>query len=452
MLHALVLVSLLSLGATSEAPQADAAQPAVPLTIPFEKYVVPENGLEVILAEDHSLPIVGVDIWYHAGPINEPPKRTGFAHLFEHLMFQGSAHVADDQHFELLQSRGASFVNGTTSFDRTNYLETVPANELELALWLESDRMGYLAETLSQDKLDNQRQVVMNERRQRYDNRPYGRSDEKLVQTLFAPEHPYYGLIIGSMDDLQAATLEDVRRFYNDFYAPSNATLVLAGDFDPIRARDLVARYFASLPAREAPKARTIKTEPITAMRRAVVREPVPLPRLSMAWLSAPAYAPGDADADILAGVLGMGESSRLYRHLVYDLQLAQDVDVSQASQMLTGIFSITVTARPGVDVARLEQEVASQIKQLAQDGPTPEELGRVNNQYKTQRVRALQRVGGFGGKADMLNHYNQYVHDPGYLPQDMARYEQVTPQSVQALAATLLNPTASVVVVTVPQ
>jgi zinc protease len=428
------------------------APPAVPLSIPFDKYVVPENGLEVILAEDHSLPIVAIDIWYHAGPINEPAKRTGFAHLFEHLMFQGSAHVADDQHFELLQARGASFVNGTTGFDRTNYLETLPANELELALWLESDRMGYLAETLSQDKLDNQRQVVMNERRQRYDNRPYGRSDEKLVQTLFAPDHPYYGLVIGSMDDLQAATLEDVRRFYNDFYAPSNATLVIAGDFDPGRAKDLVARYFASLPARQAPKARAIHTEPVTAMRRAVVQERVPLPRLSMAWLSAPAYEPGDAEADILAGVLGMGESSRLYRHLVYDLELAQDVEVAQSSQMLTGIFSITVTARPGVDVARLEREVAAQIALLATEGPTAEELTRVNNQAKTQRVRALQHIGGFGGKADMLNHYNQYVHDPGYLSQDMARYEQITAQSVQALAATLLQPTASVVVVTEPQ
>jgi zinc protease len=444
MLHALVLASMLTLGAV--------APPAVPLSIPFDKYVVPENGLEVILAEDHSLPIVAIDIWYHAGPINEPAKRTGFAHLFEHLMFQGSAHVADDQHFELLQARGASFVNGTTGFDRTNYLETLPANELELALWLESDRMGYLAETLSQDKLDNQRQVVMNERRQRYDNRPYGRSDEKLVQTLFAPDHPYYGLVIGSMDDLQAATLEDVRRFYNDFYAPSNATLVIAGDFDPGRAKDLVARYFASLPARQAPKARAIQTEPVTAMRRAVVQERVPLPRLSMAWLSAPAYEPGDAEADILAGVLGMGESSRLYRHLVYDLELAQDVEVAQSSQMLTGIFSITVTARPGVDVARLEREVAAQIALLATDGPTAEELTRVNNQAKTQRVRALQHIGGFGGKADMLNHYNQYVHDPGYLSQDMARYEQITAQSVQALAATLLQPTASVVVVTEPQ
>ena len=444
MLHALALASMLTLGA--------AAPPAVPLSIPFDKYVVPENGLEVILAEDHSLPIVGVDIWYHAGPINEPAKRTGFAHLFEHLMFQGSAHVADDQHFELLQARGASFVNGTTGFDRTNYLETLPANELELALWLESDRMGYLAETLSQDKLDNQRQVVMNERRQRYDNRPYGRSDEKLVQTLFAPDHPYYGLVIGSMDDLQAATLQDVRHFYEDFYAPSNATLVIAGDFDAAHARDLVARYFASLPPREAPKPHAIKTEPITAMRRVVVQEHVPLPRLSLAWLSAPAYEPGDADGDILAGVLGMGESSRLYRHLVYDLELAQDVEVAQDSHMLTGIFNVTVTARPGVEVARLEQEVAAQIKQLASDGPTDEELTRVKNQLKTHRMRALQHVGGFSGKADMLNRYNQYVRDPGYLALDMARYDRVTPQTVQALATTLLNPTASVVVVTVPK
>ena len=451
MLHALVL--FLSLSAAPDVPpQGAQAQASKPLNIPFEKYVVAENGLEVILAEDHSLPLVAINIWYHAGPINEPPKRTGFAHLFEHLMFQGSKHVADDQHFKLLEARGASFINGTTSFDRTNYLETVPANELELALWLESDRMGYLAESLSQEKLDNQRQVVMNERRQSYDERPYGPSDEKLIQTLFTPEHPYYGAIIGSMDDLKAATLEDVRQFYNDFYSPSNATLVIAGDFDANHARDLVARYFASLPARQAPKSHAIKTEPITAMRRVTVPENVPLPRLSIAWLSAPAYEPGDADADILAGVLGMGESSRLYRHLVYDLELAQDVDVSQDSQMLTGVFSISVTARPGVEVARLEQEVAAQIKQLMTDGPTDEELARVKNQLLTHRLRTLQHIGGFSGKADMLNRYNQYVRDPGYLASDMARYDRVTPQTVQALAATLLQPTASVVVVTVPK
>lgn len=446
-------LSLLILGLHLSAAPAAAATDSghKPLSIPHQKYVLAENGLEVILAEDHSLPLVAINIWYHAGPINEAPKRTGFAHLFEHLMFQGSKHVGDDQHFKLLESRGASFINGTTSFDRTNYLETIPANELELALWLESDRMGYLGEAITQESLDNQRDVVMNERRQSIDNAPYGRSGERLVQSVFPPEHPYYGYVMGSMADLQAATLDDVRAFYGAYYAPSNATLVIAGDFDPTHVRDLVARYFASLPARAAPQPHNVVTPPITEPRRQTVVEDVRLPRIAKAWLSAAAYQPGDAEADVLAGILGMGESSRLYRRLVYDLQLAQDVDVSQESQMLTGIFTVTVTAKPGVDVAHLEAEIDGMLAQAMRTPPSQDEIQRVRNQLKTRLVGSLQRLGGFSGRADMLNRYNQYVRDPGYFAQDLARYDSVTPEKVQAIAA-LLNPSAAAVVVTVPK
>jgi zinc protease len=328
----------------------------------------------------------------------------------------------------------------------------MPAGELELMLWLESDRMGYLRDGITQDKLDNQRQVVMNERRQGRENAPYGISSERLVQSLFAPEHPYYGVIMGSMKDLQAATLGDVHAFFDAYYAPANATLVIAGDFDPTHARDLVAKYFGSLPAREAPKPHTVATAPLREPRRETLQDDVRLPRIALAWLSPAAYHPGDAEADVLASILAGGTSSRLYRRLVYDLALAQDVDAGQDGQMLTGMFEVVVTARPGVDVARLERAVLAELAHLREAPPTEQEVARARNQAKTHLVRALQRLGGFGGRADMLNHYNQYVHDPGFFAQDLARYDHVTPQAVQQLAHTLLDPMACSTVITVPK
>jgi zinc protease len=430
---------------------AASSEPAAALHIPYEKYTLPQNGLEVILSEDHSLPIVGVNLWYHVGPINEPPKRTGFAHLFEHLMFQGSGHIADDQHFKLLQASGASLINGTTSFDRTNYFETVPAQALELALWLESDRMGFLLDSLDQNKLDTQRQVVMNERRQSIDNAPYGPSSEKLVQTLFTPDHPYYGYVMGSMADLAAATLDDVRAFYTQFYAPANATLVIAGDFDPHRIKDQVAHYFGSLARRPAPVSRQVATAALTEEKRVTVTEPVSLPRTELAWHSPAAYAAYDADADILALILGGGEASRLHRRLVYELQLAQSVDVSQDSQGVVSIFTVSLTGREGGDMARLEAEAQKVWEAMRHTPPTAREITRARNQLKTRLVSQMQSLGGFGGKADMLNRYNQYMHDPGYLAADLARYDAVTPNSVQLAAFNILSPTARAVVSTVP-
>jgi zinc protease len=425
---------------------------ATNLSIPYEKYVLESNGLEVILSQDPSLPIVAVNIWYHAGPVNEAPKRTGFAHLFEHLMFQGSKHVGDDMHFAMLNAAGASMLNGTTDYDRTNYFETVPANQLELALWLESDRMGFLPDTLTQQKLDNQREVVMNERRQSVDNRPYGASDEALVQALFPPNHPYYGYVIGSMDDLAAASLDDVRAFYEQYYAPDNATLVIAGDFDPSKTKELVQKYFGTLPRRQAPAENKVATPGVQGEKKQVVEEPVELARVQMGWLSAPFYQPGDAEADVLAFVLGAGKSSRLYKRLVYELQIAQDVSAAQESLALASMFTVTVTGRPGVTTQQLLTETQKVLDEVRTNPPTDREVQRARNLLLTAMVSRLQDVGGFGGRADMLNRYNHYLGDPGGLNRDLARYDGITPAAVQSLASSLLDPAKRAVIVTEPK
>lgn len=432
------------------APPAPQKMPTV--SLPYEKFVLPENGLEVILSPDSRLPIVAVNVWYHAGPVNEAPGRSGFAHLFEHLMFQGSQNVGDDKHFALLNAAGASSVNGTTDYDRTNYFETVPANQLQLALWLEADRMGFLEPSLGQEKLDNQRQVVMNERRQSVENAPYGPSAERLVQLLFADTHPYYGNVIGSMEHLSAATLDDVRGFYRAYYAPANATLVLAGDFDPTHARGLVQRYFSGLSRRAAPDPGRIETAPITAERRATVTEPVQLPRLAMAWLSPPAFEKEDADCDIAAVILGQGDSSRLHRALVYEQELAQDVSANQQSLTLASMFEVTVMVRPGVDLTLVEAEVEQVITQLAEHAPSDAELQRARNTLVTRMISSLQNVGGFGGVADTLNRYNHYLKDPGFISRDLERYYQVTPESVRSAVQRYLAKDRRAVVVTLPK
>ena len=423
--------------------------------IESEKYVLPENGLQVILSPDHSLPLVAVNVWYAAGPANEPAQRTGFAHLFEHLMFQGSAHVGDDQHFKLLESRGASYINGSTHFDITNYYETVPANELELALWLESDRMGFLSPAISPVSLENQRQVVMNERRWRVDNSPYGPSREKLLQTLLPAEHPYYGNIIGSMADLDRATVADVKQFYEQYYSPANASLVIAGDFDTAQAKAWVARYFGSIPPRQRPAVAHVVTPPVQSIRRVSVAEKVQLAQITKAWLSPKAFTPGDAEADILAIVLGQGEASRMHRRLVYELGLAQDVSVSQQSYGLTGIFSITATARPGADLVRLEAEIDSLLEAARHAPPTDKEVARAKNQLRAALFHELQGVGGSrfsSGRADLLNRYNYYLGTPNALPDDLKRYALVSPAAVAQFAQQTLLPNAQVVVVTTPE
>ncbi len=317
----LVLLTVISLGA--QAPASDVPK------LDIEKYTL-ANGLEVILSEDHRVPLVGIDVWYHVGPAHEAAGRTGFAHLFEHMMFQGSKHIPNDAHFRLLSGAGASGVNGTTNFDRTNYFETMPSNQLELALWLESDRMGYLLEKVDQAKLSNQQDVVRNERRQSTENQPYGMVEEAMFQALFPKGHPYHGVVIGSHEDIQAAKLDDVQQFFRQYYAPNNATIAIAGDIDKAATKKLVEKYFGTLKRGPAVPPVKVDTPPITAEKRIVVEDRVELPRLYMAWLTPPFFKDGDADADIVSGVLGQGRSSRLYKKLVYEKQMAQNVSASQ--------------------------------------------------------------------------------------------------------------------------
>ena len=427
------------------------AAPPAPTTadvppLPFQQFTLP-NGLEVILSQDRRLPLVAVNLWYHVGPANEEAGRTGFAHLFEHLMFQGSKHTPPDSHFPMLEAAGASDINGTTDYDRTNYFETLPANQLELALWIESDRMGYLLDTVDQGALANQQDVVRNERRQSVENQPYGIAEEAVVQLLYPKGHPYYANVIGSHEDIQAVKLEDVKQFFKRYYAPNNASLAIVGDIDPVKARSLVEKYFGSLKRGSAVPPITVQTPPITAERRATVEDRIELPRLYMAWLTSPIFKPGDADADIAAAVLGRGRSSRLYKKLVYEMQIAQDVTVNQQSLILGSQFQIAVTARPGHTLDEIERVVNAELETFRTNGPEPREVERARNTIETQIITGLETLGGFGGVADRLNSYNHYLKTPDYLQRDIARYRAVTPASVQAFAKAQLTPTSRVVV-----
>ena len=433
----------------SSGPATASTVPDIP-RIEFEKYTLP-NGLEVILSEDHRLPLVAVDIWYHVGPANEAAGRTGFAHLFEHMMFQGSKHVPGDSHFRLLEAAGGTNLNGTTNFDRTNYFETLPANQLELGLWLESDRMGYLLETVDAAKLANQQDVVRNERRQGTENSPYGVVNEALVQTIFPKTHPYFGNVIGSHADIQAAKLDDVKNFFKQYYAPNNASLAIVGDFDKAQTKALVEKYFGPLKrGPDVPKV-DVTTPPITSERRAVVTDRVELPRVYMAWISPAFFKPGDADADIAASVLGGGNSSRLYKTLVYEKQIAQDVSVFQASQALGSTFQIVATVRPNHTPQEVEKAIDEELNRFRQGGPEEKEVARARNTFETNMLQGLEVLGGFGGVADTLNMFNHYVGDPGYLPKYLEEHRQVTPASVKAFAAKYLQPQTRVVVHGVP-
>jgi zinc protease len=430
----------------SQAPENKPAPLQVP-ELKFQRYKL-DNGLEVILSEDHRLPLVAVNLWYHVGAANESEGRTGFAHLFEHMMFEGSKHVAGSSHAHYLESAGASDFNGTTGFDRTNYYETLPSNQLELALWLESDRMGYLPDKLDQANLSNQQDVVRNERRQSYENVPYGIAQEAVYHQLFPKNHPYYPMVIGSHADIQAAKLEDVRNFFKLYYAPNNASLAIVGDFEPAKARQLVEKYFG--PLESGPEVPVVKvvTPAITAERHIVVQDNVQLPRVYLAWLTSPIFKPGDAEADIAADALGGGKSSRLYKKLVYEKQLALDVDTNQQSFALKSVFQIQATARPGVKPEDLEKAINEEIEAFRASGPTPEELQRAINGIETRTISGLEILNGV---ADLFNSYNHYLGTPDFLAADIARYENATRESVQLFARGQLSPNQRVVVYAVP-
>ncbi len=427
-----------------------AAAPQVP-QLAFTRYTL-DNGLTVILAEDHRLPLVAVNLWYDVGAINEVTGRTGFAHLFEHMMFQGSAHVPDDVHIGLLEKLGATDLNGTTSFDRTNYFQTVPANHLETALWLESDRMGFLLDALTQAKLDTQRDVVKNERRQSYEMRPYGLARERLMQTLFPSPHPYFGNIIGSMEDLSAAKLDDVKAFFRTYYSPANATLAIVGDFDAAKAREWVTKYFATLPSLPKPPPPKVPEVKLDREVRVKLDEPIAnLPALMVAWHSPPVFKPGDAALEVLGRILSEGSSSRLMRVLVRDRQIAQSVTASQDSLRAASIFRINAIAQPGFTTDALLREVDSVLEGVRTKGVTEAELTQAKRRIVTEKLAGLQQVGGFGGKSDLLQRYNQLLGHPDGLAEDLQRFEALTPADIQAAAKQYLRPDARVVLEAVP-
>jgi zinc protease len=420
------------------------------VNIPFTKHTL-ANGLDVLVHEDHGVPIVAVNVWYHVGSKNEVPGRTGFAHLFEHLMFEGSQHY-DKGYFHPLQEAGAS-LNGSTNADRTNYWEVVPTNALELALWMESDRMGYLLPALTDAKFENQRDVVLNERRQNYENRPYGLAGMAIVSALYPPDHPYHWLTIGEAADLHAARLEDVRAFFQTYYHPGNASLALAGDIDVRTALALAEIYFSEIPGAATPGRVEVNTPAAPADDiRLVLEDRVELPRLYMAWHSPALFSAGDAELDLVGDLLANGKTSRLYRALVYEQRIATEVAASQNSRELGSFFQVVATAAPGRTLSEVDRAIVREIATLVEKGPTDAELERCLAQAEAHFIFRLQTVGGFGGKSDQLNAYNTFLGDPGFFERDLQRYRGASVEALRQEAARYLVGNRRVVLSVVPR
>ena len=407
------------------------AQTITPPKIPYEKFTL-ANGLTVIVHEDHSTPIVAVNMWYHVGSKNEKPGKTGFAHLFEHMMFQGSEHH-DTDWFKALEPLGATDLNGTTNFDRTNYFQNVPPGALERVLWLEADRMGWLLPAMTQERLDNQIEVVKNERRQGVDNQPYGTVDERMYLAMYPSNHPYNWDVIGYMEDLTSSKKTDVEDFFKTYYGPNNCVLVLAGDLEPTRAKALVEKYFGAIAPVQPIDRREAWVPELQAPIHLSMEDRVPLPRLYLAWHMPGYYQPDEENLDVFAGVMARGKNSRLYKRLVYDLQIAQDVSAFIDDRELSSLFRVQVTAKAGRTLDEIAPIVMQEIEALRAKPPTAGELDRVRTEILAGFVRGCERIGGFGGKSDRLGNYTTYTGDPGYVEKDFARYQAVTPASVQA-------------------
>ena len=418
------------------------------MSLPFSKHTL-DNGLDVLLHEDRTCPIVAVNLWYHVGSKNEQPGHTGFAHLFEHLMFEGSQHY-DRGYFQPLQGAGAT-LNGSTNADRTNYWEVVPANALELALWMESDRMGYLLPALTEAKFSNQRDVVLNERRQNYENRPYGLAPMALLAALFPPDHPYHWTTIGEIADLNAVQLDEVHAFFRRYYHPGNASMAIAGDIDTEDTLALVRSYFEELDGGDTvPPVQAAAA--LSSDSRIFFEDRVELPRLYLAWLTPAMFADGDADLDLGTDLLANGKTSRLYRRLVFEERIATDVSAAQNSREMAGYAQVTATAAPGHTLGELEKMILDELVRLASAGPSDDEMERGRVQAEAQFMYRLQTVGGFGGKSDQLNAYNVFLDDPGYFDRDLARYHNVTRQSLQETVAKYLDPARRVTLSIVPR
>ncbi|MCK6561124.1 insulinase family protein [candidate division KSB1 bacterium] len=410
--------------------------------VEFEKYTL-SNGLQVILHVDRKLPIVHVNQWFHVGSKNEKPGRTGFAHLFEHMMFQGSKNAAED-YFTYVEKAGANLreggVNGTTDNDRTNYFATVPSGNLEALLWVESDRLATLTEALNQEKLDNQRDVVKNERRQGLENQPYGRAFKLIVENLHPAGHPYSWMVIGSHEDLTAASLDDVKEFFRTYYTPNNLSLVIAGDFDPAETKRLVEKYFGGIPPGPALDRPARWLPKLEGERIIEALDRVPQARTYMTWPVPEYFSPEEAPLELASAILTDGLSARLNKVLVYDRQLCTNVFSFNNPMEISGFFSVVATARPGVELEQIEGIVTAELSRLAKEGPTPAELRRAQTKREYNFVTGLERIGGFGGKADLLNQYNIYLGDPNKFEADVNRFRRVTVNDVRQVVATWLD------------
>ena len=420
------------------------------IKVPYEQFTLP-NGLNVILHQDKTIPRISVNVWYFVGSGNEKPGRTGFAHLFEHILFEGSKNVPEGKFDEWLEAAGANN-NGSTTEDRTNYYEDLPANALDLALFLESDRMGFLLASLTDSTVDGQRDVVKNERRQSYENRPYGKANLELPALLYPKDHPYSWPVIGTMADLTAASRQDVADFFTQYYIPGNASLCIAGDIDLAQARKAVEKWFSDVPAGKTVLPPQPAAAELTEEKRVVMEDKVQLPRLQMIWLSPANFQPGSAEMELLGSLLGGGKNSRLYKRLVYDLQIAQNVSAFQNSSKFSGEFYIAVTARPGTGLNQIEQIVQEEIDKITSESATDRELARVVNQYESRFLTQIERSGGFSGKANQLNEYFFYTGNPDYFNEDLQRYKSVDPADISAAARKYLRSNARIVMSIVPE
>ncbi len=430
----LVVALLRTVGLGTPVPAPD----SVPLpTIPVERFALP-NGLTVLLSRDTTAPVVSVTVWYHVGSKNERPGRTGFAHLFEHVMFQGSEHAAKGVHIKTIEDAGGT-MNGTTSNDRTEYYETVPENYLATVLWLESDRMAYLLPALTQEKLDNQRDVVKNERRYRVDNQPFGRAGEVLDGALFPSSNPYSWPVIGSMADLSAASLDDVKGFFRTYYAPENATLSICGDIDVPHARELVERYFGTIPRGPAIERPTVALATLTTERRLVLEDAkATVPRLLIAWPGVGMHSPDVAPLDALAAILTQDRVSRLTKLLVYDRQLATSVSAADDNDEDEGYFEISVNPRPGVSLTTLEQLVDSTLDALRTVPPTQAEVERTKRYAVVGTITGLEAT---DARADALAQGQTFFNDPLHYQVELREAEAVTPVDVERVARQYLTP-----------
>jgi zinc protease len=420
------------------------------LHVPYTEFTLP-NGLHVILHRDTSVPVVSVNVWYHVGSGSEKPGRTGFAHLFEHLMFEGSKNVPEGAFDSWLEAAGGNN-NGSTSTDRTNYYIDIPASALELALFLESDRMGFLLDTMTPARVDGQRDVVKNERRQSYENQPYGRAFLELSNLLYPKNHPYNWPTIGSMEDLSAASHEDVVAFFKTYYAPNNASLVIAGDIDVAETRRLVEKWFSEIPRGAAVPPIAPPAVVLEGVKKHTMTDRVQLPRLYLAWHTPAFYEPGDAAMDMAASLLTGGKNARLYRRLVYDLQIAQDVNAFQQSQALGSVFLIIATARPGQTLEKIQQVIDEELDTLRATPADEREMTRALNQLEANFYRQMERVGGFSGKADQLNGYYTRTGMPDYFEEDLGRYRTLSADDVKSAIARYLPKHTRVELSVVPE